>query len=100
MHSLKQFVAAACGAFACIAVLGAAPATASTVYTVNFFTPLHSGLSALVTGTITTDGSIGVLQPEAFLYSDLTTALCFPVFPGPTCQSFPGAVPLIGHPPR
>jgi hypothetical protein len=75
-YSLRKFVAAAWGAFACMALL-VTPATASGIlYTVDFHSSLHGGFDGFITGTITTDGTIGALQPEAILGFDLTAIVC------------------------
>jgi hypothetical protein len=90
MKTKRRFVAAAF--VACIAILGTAAARADIIYSVNFFTPLHPDYSVLVTGSITTDGTIGMLQPEAILDSNLTTTVCSPSgFGGPDCNTSVGS---------
>jgi hypothetical protein len=62
--ALAKFVVAACSAFTCMAVLGTPPAAASSIaYTVDFPVCGAAGCTT-VTGSITTDGSIGALQPQ------------------------------------
>jgi hypothetical protein len=62
--ALAKFVVAACGAFTCMAVFGMPPAAASSIaYTVDFNVGGAAGLT-VVRGSITTDGSIGALQPQ------------------------------------
>ena len=64
-YLLKKFVTAAWGAFTCMAVLGTPPAASSSiVYTVDFGVAGSASVT-YVTGSITTDGSIGALQPQA-----------------------------------
>jgi hypothetical protein len=77
-HAMKSLVrfAAAWAAFACVALL-VTPATASGIlYTVDFHSGLHNGQDGFITGTITTDGTIGALQPGSILGFDLTSIIC------------------------
>jgi hypothetical protein len=71
-YSLSNIVAAALGAFTCIAVLSMPPAAASSIYDVDltFFTAL--GQRNVVTGTITTDGAVGALVPQDILGWNIT----------------------------
>src|SRR5262249_43100012 len=70
---LAKFIAAACGALACVGVLGTPPAVASSItYTVDARIVGFLGLTTVVTGSIITDGFIGALQPENILGWNLT----------------------------
>lgn len=53
----------------------ATPAIADT-YGVNFYTPLHNGYSATVTGEIVTDGLLGPLSSQDILSATLSTSVC------------------------
>jgi hypothetical protein len=84
-------VAVACGALTCMGALNTS-AAASIIYTVNSHVDGHFA-DASITGSITTDGSIGVLQPEAIQAWDLSgTSTLHCVFAGcvptPTPFSF------------
>jgi len=79
--ALAKFVVAAWG-FACMAVLGTPPAAA---YTVDFSVGGAAGLT-IVTGSITTDGSIGALQPQDIQSWHLTETFLQP-FP-PVVRNF------------
>jgi hypothetical protein len=83
-YSLRKFVAAAWGVLACLAIVGTSPATAtSIVYDVNLQaseTPppgFASFITVFLTGSITTDGSIGVLQPAQIQSWGVTETLQF-----------------------
>jgi hypothetical protein len=68
----NSLIAAAWGAFACMAVLGTPPAAASSIiYNVNLTVAGSASVTA-VTGHIATDGSIGALQPQAIQSWQLT----------------------------
>ena len=71
-YSLTKFVAAACGAFACLTVVGTPPAAASSIYTVDYFSGSHLGWLNSITGTITTDGALGALVPDDILGFNMT----------------------------
>jgi hypothetical protein len=82
--SLRKFAAAAWGTFACMAVLGTPPSAASSiVYSVDMVLWGHGRIVEVATGSITTDGSIGTLQPDNIQRWDLamTTHLVSPVGP-------------------
>ena len=70
-YSLGQFVAAACGGFACVVLLGAAPARADPItyfVAIPLVSLIPSNVASQIVGTITTDGSTGPL-----LVSDITS---------------------------
>ena len=72
---LSAALAAAWGAFACIAVLGApSSARADTAYAINYEFLDHLGNTNEVRGSIITDdGVVGALVPSDILSWDLTT---------------------------
>ena len=75
-YSLGKFVAAAWGAFTCMAVFGTPPAAASAIYAAHYVFGSHccSYATNTITGTITTDGTFGVLTPANILGWDLSVS--------------------------
>jgi hypothetical protein len=62
----------------CLSLLATATsASADIVYTCCSLGVSHSGFTEVATGSITTDGSIGELQPENILSWDLTISQFF-----------------------
>jgi hypothetical protein len=92
MHSLKQFVAAACGAFACVAVLGASAAIADTTY--NYvgspFGGNHEKLGTNMTGSVTfnfdTTGFSGTF--DNFTAANAAPVIALQITAGPFTSTF------------
>jgi hypothetical protein len=61
-------------ATALLMLLGAAPARADTTYALSYFIGGITG-TAVISGTITTNGDLGVLQPEDILSWQLTNSM-------------------------
>src|SRR5262245_13203087 len=80
-YSLRQFVAAACGAFTCMVALASSPAAASSIYTADYTFISRFGWSNVVTGTIATDGALGALVPQDILGWNVTMTSTNPFVP-------------------
>jgi len=70
------------GAFTCMAVLAAPPAAASMIYNVDYTFISRFGWTNVVSGSITTDRALGVLQPQDILGWDVSMSSTNPIFPG------------------